>query len=305
MLKKKQLIVIIILAVIFLVFLLSWNVFRENSLPINATSLDLSAQVSIEAKEPASDNVLAMQFEWQTGPEWAPITGHPAIFVHLQDEDGERICQDDHIPEPAISSWQANQVYRYERLMYIPITLIKKKVTLLIGIYDQVQPDIYYALKGLPVYNRYHRYLAQEFVLNPSNLEYSEALLKYTNGWYDPELDARGNIKWRWMKKLGECKLVNVKKDALLYLDLWVPNEHLASPAVVTVKLAGQPLDLTVNPQGYIQQTVEITAAQMGDEDYIVLQFETDQTFIPAQKGDSIDVRELGLMVRKVLFRAK
>ncbi|MBN2382620.1 hypothetical protein JXQ70_07040 [bacterium] len=305
MFVKKQVMIIVVLGLIFVAILLSWNLFRDRQKPISVTGLDVTVQVQISGQEHASDSLLPIQFSWKTGPNWVSPGNHSYVFVHLQDEDGERICQDDHIPLLPFDSWQPNQEYSYLRYMYVPITLIKKKVVLLIGIYKKGETAEYFAFNGLNQFNRYHRYLAGEFMLVPSNLEYSEALIKYVRGWYDPELDSRGNVNWRWMKKSGECRLVNPKKDAWLYLDLWIPNQYFTNPAKVTIKLAGKPLEIDVTNRDYIQERLEIPADVLGQEDYTSLEFETDQTFIPAQTGDSVDVRELGLMVKKILFRAR
>lgn len=303
--RKKQIIISVVLTIIFIVVLLSWNLFQDKPEPIIAKDLDLAATVLLNEKEIMSDSIVTINYEWKTGPAWVVPDGEPALFVHLLQDDGERLCQDDHIPPTAITEWEPNQTYSYSRHMYVPITLLKKKISLLVGVYNKSDSNLYYAIKGLKQYNPYHRYLAKDFVLIPSDREYSEALLKYTKGWYDPEVDKRGNIKWRWMKQSGEVKLMNPKADAELFIDAWLPNQQFDSPATLRLLLNGNEIEVPALQHDILNLYTTIPTDVLGENDYVDLVIETDKTFVPARSGNSVDPRELGIMVKKILFRAK
>lgn len=305
MLKNKQIFIIIGLTVIFLLILFSWNLFQEKQKPIIAKPVDVTASVVVDGEKFMSDGLIDVIYKWQPGSTWTSIKGDPRIFVHLQDEYGERLCQDDHVPPVPINQWKKGQSYEYKRTMYIPITMIKKKVFLLTGIYDHNDPAKYFSIKGLKKYNPYFRYLAKAFILIPSDKEYSDALIKYLRGWYDPEVDKRGNVMWRWMKKHAECQLVNPKTDAILFINLWVPNVHLNKKAVIKLKVAGKVIDLPPLVNNSLVVKLNFSKKQLGNDDQLPMELITDQTFVPAREGNSVDARELGLMVKKILFRAK
>ncbi|MFC1851387.1 hypothetical protein ACFL27_14410 [candidate division CSSED10-310 bacterium] len=305
MLNKKQLIVIIVLTVIFLVIILSWTLLQEKPKPVIVHALDLSATVTLLKNEYVSDNLIQVDYQWQTGPKWAVPAGNILLFVHLQDDDGQRLCQDDHMPPVPIKNWTPDQTYTYSRMMYIPLTLLKKKITLLTGLYNQDNDLDCYAFQGLKQYNRYHRYLGGEFILMPSDMEYSEAIVKYTRGWYDPELNKQGEIMWRWMKDKAECKLLNPKSDAFLYIDAWIPNKYFQKPAAIKITIAEKEMELPPLENDFLHTILPVSAAQLGDSEFVLLTLDTDQTFVPAKEGYSIDARELGIMVKKILFRAK
>ena len=95
------------------------------------------------------------------------------------------------------------------------------------------------------------------------------------------------------------------EEPSILYVDAWVPNGEFSQPAQLTLSVAGKDVALPELDNDFLHSVFEFTAEELGDEDYLSLVLETDQTFIPARKGDSLDARELGVMVKKILFRGK
>ncbi|MFC1849262.1 hypothetical protein ACFL27_03540 [candidate division CSSED10-310 bacterium] len=272
--------------------------------PVTAQPLDVTAAVSLTDGNMVSDEIYKIKYKWETGPDWEPPRGTPLVFVHLQDENGVKLCQDDHTPPVPVKNWAANQAYEYERILYIPITLLKRQAYLLIGIYNDQDHGLFFSIKGLQKYNPYYRYLAREFELLPSRRKYSETLIKYTSGWYRPELDDKGEIARRWMKQKGICELVNPKTEAYLFINAWIPNMFFESPAQITISLAGTKLVVPAPENDNLIALFDIPAAQVGPADKVELVIETDNIYNPSDRKRS-DQRELGILVKKIIFREK
>ncbi|MBN2381857.1 hypothetical protein JXQ70_03155 [bacterium] len=312
---KKYLGIIVFCLVFLLLVFLSWKFLREKPqsqmqpevrpTPVNAINLDLTAKIDLGETPVTSDHLLEVKYRWETGPAWTVPSGNLHIFVHIVDEDGLKLCQDDHNPPLHITEWQPNSVYEYSRLIYIPITLLKKRAFVLTGLYDLQDASRYFTLNGLQKFSDFYRYLGHEFVLLPSRDEYSESLIKYGSGWYGPELDKNGNVMRRWMQKRGEATLVNPKTDAYLYLHAWVPNQNFPHKAEITMTINGHIISLPDPVNDLFNIILDIPADQLGDQDLIPFSLETSQTFIPAQDGKSTDDRELGILIKKIMFRGK
>jgi len=309
--EKKHIGIIVFCLVFLALVILSWTFLREKPqsqkvdkpIPTSAVNLDLTAQIVVKEDTVTSDHLIEVSYRWETGPSWTVPAGNTLVFVHLQDDEGVRICQDDHTPPVPVSNWQPGMVYEYSRLVFIPITLLKKKVFLLIGFYNSQDSSAYYALKGLPQYNPYYRYLAKELTLLPSREEYSEALIKYRKGWYGPEIDKNGYIIRRWMQKRAEGELVNPGSDAVFYINAWVPNEQFEENAVVTLTINDHQLELPEIVNNHLHTIINVPADLLGDAEYIPFVLESSQSFVPAKDGKSTDNRELGILIKKIMFR--
>lgn len=118
------------------------------------------------------------------------------------------------------------------------------------------------------------------------------AMWGYGEGWHEAEFDAtRG--PWRWSSGRAHLLVDGAAGPLVLRMVVESPRRYFDGPAHVRV-LAGTVVlaNLTVD-DGSTEITVDIPAAAPGAG----VTIETDQTFVPAERGGSTDPRRLGLRV--------
>src|SRR4051812_23036157 len=79
----------------------------EPSFAINRTRAPLGSAVEIT-------------YTWKTDPQAKKLTQDYRAFVHFLDSHSVMLFDDDHVPEPAPTTWEPGKTYTYTRTKFIP-----------------------------------------------------------------------------------------------------------------------------------------------------------------------------------------
>jgi hypothetical protein len=123
----------------------------------------------------------------------------------------------------------------------------------------------------------------------------AKGLVRYVRGWHEPE--GTGARFWRWSEKEGTILLPSIRGSGNVSLRLWVPISWLPAPPTVDIYWNGQAID-------HFNATTEVverswTLPSRGDAAN-ELRLVSSATVIPARRGKSNDMRELGLRLDRL-----
>jgi hypothetical protein len=114
----------------------------------------------------------------------------------------------------------------------------------------------------------------------------------YGNGFHEPELDNTRARAWRWMADQAAIEVPQVAGDATLVLRGESPLIYFDKPSTLEVRVGGSVLG-RVELAGDFEVRIGIPGARLDAAKQIRLT--TTQTFSPAERGRSGDLRRLGL----------
>lgn len=122
-------------------------------------------------------------------------------------------------------------------------------------------------------------------------------LFGFDSGWYNLEDD--GTHRWRWSGRQGVILLGPTTQPRELDLRFHVPVDMYDHPVRVTVRFNGATI-ATIDGKA----DNELHTVVHGRSDRVnVLTIEPSETFVPAQRGNSGDERELGIMLQEWSWR--
>lgn len=209
------------------------------------------------------------------------------VFLHVLDPDGERLWNDDHVPERPTSTWKPGEVIEYSRTVFVPTYPYIGEATLRMGLYKGQRR---LPLAGTEITRREYE------VARIQILPQSENIFRiYKDGWHAAEVAADNPaVEWQWTQKAATLSFRNPKKDVLFYLEADARPDLFDSPQVVTLRVGDQQVGtFTADFREAKLQTFPISAAQLGDAETVELTIEVDKTFKPGGG----DPRELGIRV--------
>jgi hypothetical protein len=244
--------------------------------------------------------LVTIKYAWETGPDFTPPLEDLTVKVHFVDAGMNILWQDDHKPVTEITSWQPNQAYQYERIVYIPLIPRLTPVTMLMGMYGTDPTK--YALNGTMISR--DKYQVNSFSVSPPRKpeDLPGAKIDFQDGWYDQERNIATRESWRWMGANASCKLRNPDRDATLYLRGWMPTEIIKSDSTITLFIDGNVFSKTENVSYDFEILKPIPLTLFADKDFITLDLTTDHSYVPVQIGLGNDPRELGIMFKIIYF---
>jgi hypothetical protein len=219
------------------------------------------------------------------------------VFVHVLDDQGERLWGDDHPPAEPTSAWKPGQKVEYTRTVFVPNYPYIGPAHVRIGLY---QPSASQRLPLCATDVARREYEVAKFQLLPQS---ENIFLIYKDGWHPAEVSAEDPTKeWQWTKKAATISFKNPKKDATLILEYDARTDKFPAPQQVTVRSRDQVIGtFAADSTAPKLVSMPISAAQLGTADMSELTFDVDQTFTPG----SGDVRELGIRVFHAFIEAK
>jgi hypothetical protein len=130
-------------------------------------------------------------------------------------------------------------------------------------------------------------------VLRRRNFEASVSpanrLIRFGDGWYHTE--GTGARSYRWMKKEGVVLLPSTRGQGTLLLRGEL-HDGLPTRPTLEMRWNGQTIDRFTAPDSNVERSWTLTSRSDGANELRII---TSATLVPAQHGNSIDTRELGL----------
>jgi hypothetical protein len=254
-----------------------------------------SATVTLNREKAAIGSPLAITYKFL--PSDRKIEGDYWVFLHVLDQDGERMWGDDHQPPVPTSSWKPGQAVEYTRTVFLPNYPYIGAAELRLGLYMPSTGERL-PLSGTEVSRREYRVATLQVLPRSENI-----FLIYKDGWYATETHTQDpTIEWQWTRKAATISFRNPRKDSTFYLEYDARADLFTSPQQVTIRIGDQIIGtFAAASRDTKLVTLPISAAQLGSGDVTELVLEVDQTFQPGGG----DTRELGIRVFNAFIEAK
>ena len=264
---------------------------KEESVPCVATP-----SVTLARDRAAIGSPLKVTYKFDVAQN-AAIPQDYLVFVHVLDDQGERLWGDDHPPAEPTSKWKPGQTVEYTRTVFVPNYPYIGPAHVRIGLYSPTASQRL-PLCATDVARR--EYEVAKFQLLPQS---ENIFLIYRDGWHPAEVSSDDPTnEWQWTKKAATISFRNPKKDATFYLEYDARTDKFAAPQQVTVRSGDQVVGTfaadSTSPKLVM---LPVTAAQLGTGDMAELTLDVDQTFTPGAG----DVRELGIRVFHAFIEPK
>lgn len=246
-----------------------------------------AASVTLNSGRAAIGSPLRMTYRFE--PTDRKIQGDFWVFVHVLDEDGERMWGDDHRPPVPTSSWQAGRPVEYSRTVFVANYPYIGQAEIRIGLY---QPSTGERLPLAAQEASRREYVVASLQILPQS---DNIFLIYKDGWHSTETHAQDpTIEWQWTSKTATVSFRNPKTDSTLYLQYDARTDAFTPPQLVTVRIGEETVGtFTADSREAALVTIPISASQLGTGDVTELVLDVDRTFRPG----SGDTRELGIRV--------
>lgn len=240
---------------------------------------------------------LRFRFDVAPGIE-AGLAENYRVFVHFLDDRGDLLWTEDHDPAVPTSAWQPGQSIEYERRVKIPMYPYIGESVIATGLYAPVD-GTRIPLAGTDLGQTAYR--VASIRLDP---QHESSFVTYAEGWHPDEFSGDGRLRWRWTTGRSVLSFRNPERDARLILELDGRPDLFESPQRLSLAVGDRLLrELTIDTNDFIYHVEEISAADLGTEDFVELELRVEPTFVPARiNDDSRDTRELGIRVFYTYF---
>ena len=242
---------------------------------------------------------LALQVRFDAGADLADeLAEDYHVFVHFLDDRGELLWTEDHEPPVPTSQWQPDQTVEYEHRVVVPMYPYIGEVRIALGLYSPVD-GARVALAGSHLGQlAYH---AATIRLDP---QHESSFVTYGEGWHSAEFAGDGRRQWRWTSGRGVLSFRNPNRDSRLVLDFDGRPDVFDTAQRLSLVIGDRVLrELDVDSNETVRLVEEISAADLGADDFVELELRVDRTFKPAQiDTETVDTRELGVRVSYMYF---
>jgi hypothetical protein len=239
-------------------------------------------------------SAVEITYTWKADAQAKKLDQDYRAMVHFLDPHNMTLFDDDHVPEPPPSTWEAGKTYTYTRTKFIPIYPYVGPVEVRMGLYPAAGNGERVKLKGDDAGMREFRVGTVELLPQTENI-----FLVYKEGWHGTEVSPQNpSLERMWTKKEALVSFKNPKKDVVVYLEADTNYKAFAQPPVLTVSVnGGAGLQIPIENSEVFLKKVRFSADQLGKEEWVDLRLTMNQSFVPKAKGINQDDRELGLLV--------
>ena len=238
---------------------------------------------------------LEMTFRFDVSPDLVPMTEDYTVFVHVLDNNGERIWNDDHPPATPTSEWEPGQAIVYSRRIMVPLYPYIGEGEVSVGLYLASTGERL-ALAGDHIGQNAYRTASITFTP-----QHESSFLVYEEGWHGVEFQRNGQASWRWSTGHAVVSFQNPRGDARLMLEVAGRPDVFDTPQQFSLRIGEEVLEeLSLNTSELVIIDRTLTAAELGSDDVVRLELLVDQTFVPSELGAGDDTRELAVRVLTV-----
>ena len=238
---------------------------------------------------------LEMTFRFDVSPDLVPMTEDYTVFVHVLDNNGERIWNDDHPPATPTSEWEPGQAIVYSRRIMVPLYPYIGEGEVAVGLYLASTGERL-ALAGDHIGQNAYRTASITFTP-----QHESSFLVYEEGWHGVEFQRNGQASWRWSTGHAVVSFQNPRGDARLMLEVAGRPDVFDTPQQFSLRIGEEVLEeLSLSTSELVIIDRTLTAAELGSDDVVRLELLVDQTFVPSELGAGDDTRELAVRVLTV-----
>ena len=242
---------------------------------------------------------LGLQFRFDVAPDLGDALAEDyRVFVHFLDDREEVLWTEDHDPPVPTSQWRPGQSVEYERRVKIPMYPYIGESSIAVGLYSVVD-GARVPLAGADLGQTSYR--VASIRLDP---QHESSFITYGEGWHPSEFSGDGLLRWRWTTGRSIVSFRNPNRDARLVLEFDGRPDLFDSPQRLSLAVGGRvlrTLEIDTNRINYLVD--EISAADLGTENFVELELRVDPTFVPAEVNSGArDTRELGIRVFYTYF---
>jgi hypothetical protein len=211
------------------------------------------------------------------------------VFVHVLDDQGERLWEEDHQPPEPTSKWTAGKRVEYSRTVFVPNYPYIGPAHVRLGLYLPSSGQ------RLPLCNTElsrREYELAKFQLLPQS---ENIFLIYKEGWHPAEVAAENpTVEWQWTKKTATISFRNPKKDSVFYLEYDARVDQFSPAQQITVRSGDQVIGaFAADSKDRKLVSFPVAAAVLGTADMSEITLDVDKTFTPGGN----DTRELGIRI--------
>ncbi len=220
------------------------------------------------------------------------------VFVHFLDDRGEVLWTEDHDPPVPTSQWRAGRSIEYSRRVIVPMYPYVGESVIAAGLYSAVD-GARVPLAGADLGRLAYR--VASIRLEP---QHGSSFVTFGAGWHPVEFSGDGRRRWRWTTARGVLGFRNPNRDSRLVLEFDGRPDLFDSAPRLSLVIGDRVLrEVEVATNQVVHLDEEISAADLGTDDFVELELRVDRTFTPAEiDGEAQDTRELGLRVFYTYF---
>ena len=265
---------------------------QEESTPSVATP-----SVTLARDRVAIGSPFKVTYKFDVAPN-ATIRPRLLVFVHVLDDQGEQLWNDDHPPPTPTSPWKAGQTVEYTRTIFVPNYPYIGEAHVRLGLYS---PSASQRLPLCATEVSRREYEVAKFQLLPQS---ENIFLIYKDGWHPAEVSSREPDDRVAVDEEGGDDLVPEPEEGRDLLPRVRRPDRPVRPPAAGHRALGR------SGHRHVRRRLEGAEARRcsrsrppssGPADMVELTLEVDQTFKPGG-GDS---RELGIRVFHTFIEPK
>ena len=242
---------------------------------------------------------LDLRFRFDVTPDLdAGLAEDYRVFVHFLDDREGVLWTEDHDPPVPTSQWRPGQPIEYERRIRIPMYPYIGESVIAAGLYSVVD-GARVPLAGADLGQ--FAYRVASIRLEP---QHESSFVTYGEGWHPAEFSGDGRRQWRWTTDRGVLSFRNPNRDSRFVLEFDGRPDVFDSAPRLSIAIGDRVLrELAVDTSEVVHVVEEISAADLGAEDFVELELRVDRTFTPAEIDSTVqDTRALGVRVFYTYF---
>ncbi len=280
---------ILVAAVAVLALIPAFNACRRRK---PAEVNDIVPSFTVNRPRAPLGSAVEITYNWKVEPSAKKLGKDYRALVHFLDSHGVMLFDDDHMPTPPTTAWEAGKTYSYTLTKFIPIYPYVGEAEVRMGLYRDRERV---ALKAEDTGMQEYKVGKIELLPQTENI-----FLVYKEGWHNPESRTENpGLEVTWTKKDALVSFKNPKKDVIVYLEADTNSKAFDAPPVLTIAVAGKTgLVVPIDSSEVFLKKIRVNAADLGNDEWVDLRLSMNQSFVPKLKGvNATDDRELGLMV--------
>ena len=224
-------------------------------------------------------------------PTFEPLSEDYRVFLQMLDQNEVLLWSADHSPPVPTTAWRPGQSIEYTQHVRVPAYPYIGPAIVAVGLRSPVSGERL-ALAGDDLGELAYR--VATLTLEPQD---ESSFVMYEEGWHQMEFDLFDQTSWRWSTDRAVLSFRNPRRTARLLLELQGRPNLFDVPQQLTLVVAGRTLDeVTLDVESPVRLEYEMTVADLGEADDVLVELLVDRTFEPAALDSSVsDTRELGV----------